>query len=85
MDYQVAGYQDNRISGNGSQIRGEYQILNEKCRIAKGRRRKIVAQNDKCCVFLQPIAWVVDGFRADAELSAQFINKCFQPFYLAVG
>ena len=37
-DYQIAGYQDNRISGNGSQIRGEYQILNEKCRIAKGGR-----------------------------------------------
>ena len=34
---------------------------------------------------LVPIAWVVDGFRLNAELSAQSIQECFYPLYLAIG
>jgi len=36
-------------------------------------------------VFLVPIAWVVDGFRLNAKLSAQSIQECFYPLYLAIG
>ena len=45
----------------------------------------VVPESDACCLFLEPIAWIGDGFWSNSKLSAQSIQKCFYSLYLRVG